>query len=184
MNHSIYHLRTRTRAKGSNPSDSDRGQVFADILANKFSNTGELVTEASPFRSPKVSYAQLKAQPVPIGVIESYHRVARQGATAQVADIVFTGNPRQPWMNPFISNTTFKTGPQYQVRMRPVSSFNQVMESSPDGKAAYYGATQSSSGGGRTCRFLKFRVRRCYRWRDSSTRIFDDVICSGQSVWQ
>jgi Tfp pilus assembly protein PilV len=136
-----------TRAKGLNPSDSDRGQVFADILANKFSNTGELVTQSSPFKSPKVSYAQLKAQPVPIGVIESYHRVARQGPTAQVADIVFTGNPRQPWMNPFISNTTFKTGPQYQVRMRPVSSFNQVMESSPDGKAAYYGATQSSSGG-------------------------------------
>jgi Tfp pilus assembly protein PilV len=136
-----------TRAKGSNPSDSDRGQVFADILANKFSNTGELVTEASAFKSPKVSYAQLKAQPVPIGVIESYHRVARQGPTAQVADLVFTGNPRQPWMNPFISNTTFKTGPQYQVRMRAVSSFNQVMESSPDGKSAYYGATQSATGG-------------------------------------
>ena len=136
-----------TRAKGSNPANSDRGQVFADILANKFSNTGELVTEASPFKSPRVSYAQLKAQPVPIGVIESYHRVGKAGPTAQVADLVFTGNPRQPWMNPFISNTTFKTGPQYQVRMRPVSSFNQVLESSPDGRSAYYGATQSASGG-------------------------------------
>ncbi|MGB6222814.1 hypothetical protein [Haloferula sp.] len=136
-------LEDATRAKGSNPSNEDRGQSIADILAQDFSIAGETVE----FRSPRVPYARLKQEPIPIGVLESYHRVARDGGDAQIADMVFTGNPRQPWMNPFITNTTFRTGPQYQIRMRAVSSFNGVLQSANQGRSAYYGASQTPNGG-------------------------------------
>ena len=136
-------LEDATRAKGTNPSNEDRGQAIADILALNFSQSGETVE----FKSPRVPYARLKQEPIPIGVLESYHRVAGDSSEAQVADLVFTGNPRQPWMNPFITNTQFKTGPQYQIRMRSVSSFNGVLQSANQGRSAYYGASQTPNGG-------------------------------------
>ena len=136
-------LEDATRAKGSNPDHDDRGQAIADILANSFSRSGEVVT----FKSPRISFSELRDEPIPIGVLESYHRTAQGSDENQPADLVFTGNPRQPWMNPFISNTSFKTGPQYQMRMRAVSSFNGVLQSAEGGRSAYYGATQTPNGG-------------------------------------
>ncbi|MEM9236714.1 MAG: hypothetical protein AAGB14_08040 [Verrucomicrobiota bacterium] len=136
-------LEDSTRAKGANPSREDRGQVIADVLAQNFSRSGETIE----FKSPRVPYNRLKQEPIPIGVLESYHRVARAGADAQIADLVFTGNPRQPWMNPFITNTQFKTGPQYQIRMRRVSSFNGVLQTANQGRSGYYGASQTPIGG-------------------------------------
>ncbi|MES2659567.1 MAG: hypothetical protein V4689_13195 [Verrucomicrobiota bacterium] len=134
-------LEDATRAKGTNPTAG--GKTIAEILANGFTQTGEV----TQFQSARVSHALLKKEPVPIGVLESYHRVAKTGTTAQVADLVYTGNPRQPWMNPFISNTTFKTGPQYQMRMRKLNTFNDLMQSSNGGRSAYYGATQFPGSG-------------------------------------
>ncbi|NNM31144.1 MAG: hypothetical protein HKO57_16625, partial [Akkermansiaceae bacterium] len=132
-----------TRAKGSNPSAAERGKAVVDVLANNFSRSGEVVN----FSSPRIPYNKLKREPVPVGVLESYHRVARDGSNAQIADLVYTGNPRQPWMNPFITRTEFKTGPQYQIRMRAVSSFNGVLQSANGGRSAYYGASQTPNGG-------------------------------------
>ncbi len=136
-------LEDATRARGGNPQEDDRGQAVADILANQFASSGETAS----FLSPRVSYAQLKKEPIPVGVLESYHRVARDSGEAQVADLVFTGNPRQPWMNPFVTSTGFRTGPQYQSRMRPVSTFNGVLQTASGGRSAYYGATQTPNGG-------------------------------------
>lgn len=136
-------LEDATRAKGTNPQREDRGQAIADVLANNFSMGGE-VTE---FKSARIPYNQLKREPIPIGVLESYHRVAKSSSTAQVADLVFTGNPRQPWMNPFLSESNFKTGPQYQSRMRSVSSFNGVIQTANQGRSAYWGASQTPNGG-------------------------------------
>lgn len=136
-------LEDATRAKGSNPTREDRGQAIADLLTNNFTRSDSTTS----FRSPRVPYSQLKRNPVPVGVLESYHRVARSGSEAQISDLVFTGNPRQPWMNPFLTETNFKTGPQYETRMRAVSSFNGVLQTANAGRSAFYGATQTPSGG-------------------------------------
>ncbi|MDQ8190513.1 pilus assembly PilX family protein [Roseibacillus persicicus] len=136
-------LEDATRARGSDPTEEDRGKAIADILMSNFSKTGETVR----FESPRVTYSQLSAEPVPIGVIESYHRVASEGVNVQVADLLYTGNPRQPWMNPFITNADFKAGPQYQTRMRSVSSFSGVLQSANGGRSAYYGSSQTPIGG-------------------------------------
>jgi hypothetical protein len=136
-------LEDATRARGGNPGNDDKGQAIADVLAKDFSQSGEYVE----FKSPRIPYANLKQEPYPIGVLESYHRVAREGGDAQISDLVYTGNPRQAWMNPYITNTKFETGPQYQIRMRAVSSFNGVFQSANQGRNAYYGANQGSTGG-------------------------------------
>jgi len=136
-------LEDATRAKGSNPQREDRGKAIADVLAENFSGSGETTI----FKSARIPYAQLKQEPIPIGVLESYHRVAKSGGAAQVSDLVFTGNPRQPWMNPFISDSNFKTGPQYESRMRAVSSFNGVIQTANEGRSAYWGPSQTPNGG-------------------------------------
>lgn len=132
-----------TRAKGSNPTIADRGKAIADVLTNNFTQSAEAVR----FESPRLTYARLRAEPVPIGVLESYHRVGTSGAGAQVADLVYTGNPRQPWMNPFITNTRFKAGPQYVNRMRPLTTFSGLIETGNGGRSAYYGPSQNAASG-------------------------------------
>ncbi len=132
-------------AKGGSPSINDGGKVIADVLSRFFSQTGTIQSLVSP----QFTYAQLKTEPVPIGVVETYHRVAKSGTDAQISDLVYTGNPRQGWMTSYITDTGFTTGPQYHVRMRPASSFNGVMQTENGGRNAFYGATQSS-GSGRT----------------------------------
>ena len=136
-------LEDATRAKGADPTHEDRGNAIADVLANAFARSGRIAT----FESPRTRYSQLKREPVPIGVLEVYHRVAKGGTEEQAADVAFTGNPRQPWMNPFISGANFESGPQYQIRMRSVSSFNGVLQTTNGGRSAFYGASQSPVGG-------------------------------------
>ncbi|MGE9268126.1 MAG: hypothetical protein ACQKBY_08515, partial [Verrucomicrobiales bacterium] len=134
-------LEDATRAKGA--TANERGQYLADVLSRAFTISGE----TAQFRSPRLSYGQL-ASPVPVGVIETYHRVARSGSGTQYADLVFTGNPRQPWMNDMVGGGGgFKTGPQYQTRMRTLSSFNELMETESSGRRSYYGASHTSAGG-------------------------------------
>ncbi len=136
-------LEDATRAKGSNPAETNGGLAISEVLADSFVKQGEIAN----FDSPQVTYATLKREPRPVGVLEAYHKVAKKGSTAQVSDLVFTGNPRQPWMNPFVSNTKFFTGPQYQMRMRATTSFNGVLESDNGGRSAFWGPSQSRSTG-------------------------------------
>ena len=138
-------LEDATRARGNDRTARDRGRVVADVVANAFARSGEVTT----FESPRLRYSQLRREPVPIGVLEAYHRVAHESEDVENADLTYTGNPRQPWMNPFITNTSFETGPQYRTRMRAVSSFNGVLQSANGGRSAFYGASQSA-GSGRT----------------------------------
>ena len=136
-------LEDARRAKGTNPGNGEKGALIADILATQFTKSGETVE----FESPRLSYNDLET-PVPVGVLETYHRVARSGAGSQFADLVFTGNPRQPWMNPLMATgTAFKTGPQYQARMREATSFNGALQTGNSGRNAFYGATQTTAAG-------------------------------------
>ncbi|MCX8496586.1 MAG: hypothetical protein ORN51_10430, partial [Akkermansiaceae bacterium] len=135
-------LEDTTRAKSATVNGVG-GQVVADIVTN----TGPAAMPPLCQTAQK-TYAQLKANNdgTPVCVWEAYHKVAQVGSSAQAADLVFTGNPRQPWMNSLISNTaTTAPGPQYQEQIREVFDFSGVLQVGNGGRSAYYGATQAPS---------------------------------------
>jgi len=138
-------LEDATLAKQRAPAkhEGNGGQAIADVLAMTFNSANQVV----PFTSPSFRYDVLKSEPRPVGVIEFYHRVAKSGTAAETADLVLTGNPRQASMAPQVSNTTFPSGTQYRVRTRGVSSFSGVLETTPNGRSAFYGATNGASDG-------------------------------------
>jgi hypothetical protein len=135
-----------TRAKGSNPNqDENRGIATVDVLARNFALD---TTRTEEFDMPSRSSSDL-TDPYKMGVLEIYHRVARQGGgnDAQTADLVYTGNPRQAYMNQWLATGNFTTGPQYQTRMRSLgNSINDIIEN-PGGRNAFYGASNSASNG-------------------------------------
>ncbi len=109
-----------TRAKG-NPTTATKGQPIADVQQRYYGQSGEFGQIASArsqgFRSVRKSHPELRSQPQPVAVLEFYHRYARTGSE-QGADLVYTGNPRQPWMAQYMTNGTFSSGPRYRLRVR------------------------------------------------------------------
>lgn len=136
-------LEDTTRAGSVAPSESDHGKAMADIISDGFAISGETVN----FSSARIDRSTLRIEPVPVGVLETYHRVARSGSNIQSADLVYTGNPRQAWMNPFVTESTFKTGSQYQMRMRAVNSFSGVLQTDITGRRSFYGASDGAATG-------------------------------------
>ncbi len=126
---------------GTRARESNGGQAILDVITRLFVKDSSSVER---FERRNLSLDKLRNS-VPLGVLETYHRVA-DGPNAN-SDLVFTGNPRQPWMSDYVSNSGFKTGPQYLTRMRSVSSFNGVLETTGDGRSAFYGASQSLNSG-------------------------------------
>ncbi|MDP4611792.1 MAG: hypothetical protein NWT02_11430 [Opitutales bacterium] len=143
-------LADATTAKGSGPADGgdDHGKSITEILSDTFVTRGSVEAEnTTAFKSHRIPYAEISAAPVPIGVLESYHRVALTSPNQPAADLLYTGNPRQPWMNSFITGTSFATGPQYHTRMRAITDFSEVLETDNGGRSAYYGASHSAASG-------------------------------------
>jgi len=138
-----------TLAEGSNPSTDTRGQVIMDVLASQYAKTAVNQGEIITFKSPNYTFSQLKQEPAPVLSLEVYHRVAQSGTNTQEADLMYTGNPRQSSMNPIVAKTDFQAGPQYKVRMRGLSSTNDLLQIATGGDrpAAYYGASQAASSG-------------------------------------
>ncbi|MGJ8642496.1 MAG: hypothetical protein ACSHX9_03735 [Luteolibacter sp.] len=135
-----FALEDATRAGSVAPAESDYGQVIADIISDGFAISGE----TENFSSARIDRSALRLEPVPVGVLETYHRVARSGSNIQSADLVYTGNPRQAWMNPFVTKSSFKTGSQYQMRMRAVNSFSGVLQTDISGRRSFYGASDGA----------------------------------------
>ena len=134
-------LEDATRAKGTNPGIEDRGQALTEIIASTFTETGDISELSSgDFRD----FSELKNEPFMVGVLECVRRVALGSSPS--ADLVFTGNPRQPWMNPFITDTSFSIGPQYVVRMREEQSIDNLVQNENGGRNAYYGLSNGSNG--------------------------------------
>ncbi|MFC5051411.1 hypothetical protein ACFPK9_12425 [Rubritalea spongiae] len=132
-------LSDATLAKGADPAVGTRGQVIANVLTNYYNKSRET------YVSPTVSFESLKQAPLPVASIEVFHRVANSSENGvQSSDLVFSGNPRQSSMNPYVTHTEFENGPQYELRMREVSSANGLINTSGEVPlAAYYGASQS-----------------------------------------
>jgi hypothetical protein len=142
-----------TRAKGSSATTGTRGQAIADVLQRNYGQSGEFGKGGSDrstgFRSTKQTFAALKQEPAPFAALEFYHRYAKTGQD-QSADLVYTGNPRQPWMAQYMTNATFPSGPQYKLRVRgPLTSFGSLLEveQGSGGRRAFYGPSNTALNG-------------------------------------
>lgn len=83
----------------------------------------------------------------PFAMVETYHRVANDVSANRRSDLVFTTNPRQPFINRYLSTGEFLAGPHYETRMWEIASVNEVMETTNGGRSAFYGRSNSSSTG-------------------------------------
>ncbi|MEO5914800.1 MAG: hypothetical protein ABIS50_11235 [Luteolibacter sp.] len=139
-------LEDATRTKLANPVDSNRGQAVGDVQTVNFAQQS---TVTASMKSPRYSYAELvsAATRQPFGLIETYHRVATDSLVSRRGDLVYTTNPRQPYINRYLTTGTFLAGPHYETRMRAVSTFNEVLQTNNGGRSAFYGASNSSGTG-------------------------------------
>ena len=93
------------------------------------------------------TFEEIKESPAIVGSLLTYHRVA-QSSTLPLADLMFTTNPRQPFVNAYLSGAQFQSGPHYESLLQGGSTMMDLkMETSPDGRNAFYGASHSVSGG-------------------------------------
>ncbi len=138
-------LEDATRAKLSNPGDSDRGQAVTDVQTVNFIDSGATET----LNSSQMSFVEVSNPAVrqPFGMFETYHRVASDAVAFRKSDLVFTTNPRQAHVNRFLTTGTFFAGPHYETRMTQISSFNQVIQTTNAGRNAFYGASNSAGNG-------------------------------------
>lgn len=141
-----------TRAKAPGSSDNFRGQAVCDVQTVNYAQTGVTTT----MRSPRMSYGELTASgaaKAPFGIIETYHRVASDTAGNRRSDLVYTTNPRQPFVNRYVTNGTFASAPHYETVVRSVSKFDQVLESTNGGRNAFYGESNTAAGRSKLCFF-------------------------------
>ena len=148
-------LEDATRTKLPNPQITDRGQLVGDVQTANFTLSGAATVNMT---TAKLSYAEVSTPSVrqPFGMIETYHRVANDPLAYRRSDLVYTTNPRQVHVNPYLSTGSFLTGPHYETRMRPdVTSYNKVMETAYGGRSAYYGATSNANSGSNHLAFFE-----------------------------
>jgi hypothetical protein len=125
-------------------SDTLRGAAIADVQTVNFATNNP---SAATVVSPRTAYSTMvaPASRQPFAVIETYHRVAADSAQARRSDIVYTTNPRQSFINRYLSDGNFKAGPHYETVVRPVSKFADVIQTDQDGSLAFYGLNNSSN---------------------------------------
>lgn len=96
---------------------------------------------------PSFSFDEIKETPKMVGSLLTYHRVA-QSSTLPLADLMYTTNPRQPFVNAYLSGAKFQTGPHYESIFRGGTSLAQLaMETTTSGTKAFYGPSHSASSG-------------------------------------
>jgi len=146
----ITGLEDATRAKS--PSTSSPPQP-SEIYTHRGQAVSEVQTIAFPpagadIRSIVLEYSEL-ANPTsrkPFAVIETYHRVAHDSSPDRKSDLVYTSNPRQAYVNNYLTTGTFVVGPHYETKVRGISSYNEALNQT-DGRNAFYGYDNSAGGG-------------------------------------
>ena len=101
---------------------------------------------------PSYQFEEIRENPRMVGGVLTYHRTANAGATATQtlaqADLMFTTNPRQAYINSYLSGGNFQASPHYETLMIGGTSLvNLAMETSMDGRNAYYGLSHSANRG-------------------------------------
>lgn len=129
-------------------SMEDAGRIFSkppSLIEEIHSHNAVLGDQT--FVAPTFTGAELTTAPKMVGVIETYHRVAAD--VGQVADLVYTTNPRQTFVNGYLTGAgSFASGPHYESAMRQCASVSGAgFQLTPDGRCSYYGASNSSSNG-------------------------------------
>ena len=137
-------LEDATRARLANPQLTDHGQSVADVQTVNFT-----ITAATSMKSPVLKYTDLvnPATSQPFGMIETYHRVATASLNSP-SDLVYTVNPRQPFINCFLTTGTFLAGPHYETHTRQIGSLIEAgVEATSGGRSSFYGLSNSSATG-------------------------------------
>lgn len=128
-------------ARGSLPAERNLcfyGQIHAGPAFGK---------GRDEFLYPSYKYQEIVENPKVVGSLLTYHRVAESGSLPQ-ADLMFTTNPRQPFVTQYLSGSKFQSGPHYESLLQGGSSLTGLaMETTPDGQRAFYGPSQSAATG-------------------------------------
>lgn len=99
------------------------------------------------FTYPGFSFEEIRDSPKLVANLLTYHRVAQSG-NLPISDLMFTTNPRQPFVNHYLSGARMQTGPHYEMRMQGGTSLAALaMETTPNGRQAFYGPSHSASSG-------------------------------------
>jgi hypothetical protein len=99
------------------------------------------------FTYPSYIFEEINENPRLVGSLLTYHRVA-EGGSLPLADLNFTTNARQPYVNQYLSGARFQTGPHYESLMQGGSALAALaMETTLDGRKAFYGASHSAATG-------------------------------------
>lgn len=100
------------------------------------------------FTYPSFRFEEINERPQVVGSILTYHRTALGGTLPQ-SDLMFTTNPRQPYVTQYLgAGAKFQTGPHYESLLQGGTSLSQfAMETTPDGRKAFYGPSHSSANG-------------------------------------
>lgn len=119
----------------------DRGKTLSEVQIHSGVNA------ISTFESPLYTGAALQLKPQPVALLETYHRTA--GTAGQVADLVYTVNPRQRYVNGILSGSAdFAAGPHYESSMHPVSDFiSTAFQVTTDGQRSFYGMSNAPGTG-------------------------------------
>jgi hypothetical protein len=98
-------------------------------------------------QTPTHTGSSVRQKPRPVAILETFHRTA--GESGQMADLVYTVNPRQRYVNAMISgSTTFVAGPHYESSMHKVSDFiSEAFQVTGDGQRSYYGMSNAAGSG-------------------------------------
>jgi hypothetical protein len=141
-------LEDATRAKAG-ATDATHGQSVADVQTVNFAQTGT-ATVAAVMQSPVRTCAEL-ANPAtrqPFGMIETYHRVATDTPANRHSDLLFTVNPRQTFINRYLTTGTFLAGPHYETHTRQIGSLIDAgVEAINGGRSSFYGRSNSALTG-------------------------------------
>lgn len=135
---------SRTKQPAGNTSTTRSppiGQIMGDIQTRYFSSG------ASAMKSPILTFNQLVNEPLAFGLIESYHKVARDQPGANTSDLLFTANPRHAYISTYVTRGSFAAAPHYQTTSRSVSGLADVIQTSNGGRSAFYGETNSPATG-------------------------------------
>ncbi len=99
------------------------------------------------FTYPGFTFEEIRDSPKLVANLLTYHRVAQSGSLP-ISDLMFTTNPRQPIVNHYLSGARMQTGPHYEMRMQGGTSLAALaMETTPNGRQAFYGPSHSASSG-------------------------------------
>ena len=116
------------------------GQGITDVQVFK------LVSAVKEVTSQPWTYSDLTTKPKPLAVIETFHRTALYSVGGQPnADLVYTTNPRQVSMNHHLAAGSFEVAPQFQSTLRSMTSFENPIETTSDGRRSYWGPSHSAT---------------------------------------